>query len=89
MLYLTQSLSSMPPKDIIPLHFAAMGKKNELISELLQKKGYQHPKDENGATPLHYAAGMGNLEACQLIIKKFHDKNPYDNHLVTPLHIGT
>ena len=89
MLYLTQSLSSMPPKDIIPLHFAAMGKNNELISDLLQKKGYQHPKDENGATPLHYAAGMGNLEACQLIIKKFHDKNPYDNHLVTPLHIGT
>ena len=89
MLLLTLPLFSIPPKDILPLHFAAMGKNNELISELLQKQGYQHPKDENGATPLHYAAGMGNLVACQIIIKKFHDKNPYDIHLVTPLHIGT
>ena len=76
----------MPPKDIIPLHFAAMGKNNELLSDLLQKQGYCHPKDENGATPLHYAAGIGNLEACQLIIKKFHDKNFQGSKQLTPIH---
>jgi len=73
---------------IAPLHLAAAGGYEGLISFLIDRKANINIKNASGATPLHEAVRSGKIIAIQTLIKNGADINAQDAKGNSVLHIA-
>lgn len=71
------------------LHFAALGRHNQIVEMLLRKKANAQCKNFQGFTPLHFGCKLGGTDSIKSLIqcKAVVDAKSYAEEL-TPLHVA-
>jgi ankyrin repeat protein len=73
---------------VTPLHSAAQGGHEGLITFLVQKKAGVNIKNASGATPLHEAARSGNIGSMEILLDSGAEADAQDAKGNSALHIG-
>ena len=71
------------------LHFAALGRHNQIIEMLLRRRADWSCRNFQGLTPLHFGCKLGGTDSIRCLVAKGADVNAvsYDTE-TTPLHIA-
>jgi ankyrin repeat protein len=71
-----------------PLHWAARGTNNEVLSYLAEKGAELNALDNNGTAPLHSLASRGNADGARILLAKGADINIKAPNQSTALHFA-
>jgi ankyrin repeat protein len=79
-------VSARSPKDMLPLHQAAITGQSAMCELLLEKGANVDCRDGEANTPLHYAATIGDIRTINVLLKEGADVNCRQETNLTPLH---
>jgi len=84
-LYPGEALNWQDAANLTPLHWAAIGRRGDIVGWLLEQGASLEPQDKQGLTPLHYAAQACEPEATEQLIAAKAQLETRNNKGETPL----